>query len=264
MIISNKYNHLNAEEYLLVQRPEQYDEIKNAIARINANDYLKVSCEAKRLGEVLYSQSEINKAVKGLLGPAGWKSKRVDYYVTSDEATTREIVNVADMEEQKRIIEERGFTSYPTFNEVDFQKERVAVEVQFGKYFSVAYDLHVKHTFFYARNDIDVGIEIIPTKAMCEHMDSGVSWFENEVTNVIREGRTNPPVPILVLGIQPDDILSKDPASYSDAELITALHNSDIRKFREQVAKKRKNNKIRTEEQARVDRIEHCLKTMGA
>ena len=31
---------------------------------------------------------------------------------------------------------------------------------------------------------------------MMRRMDSGVSWFENEITNVIREGRNNPSVPI--------------------------------------------------------------------
>ena len=93
-----------------------------------------------------------------------------------------------------------------TNNQVDFVKDRVAVEVQFGKYFSVAYDLHVKHTFFYLRDDIDVGIEILPTQKMCRKMDSGVPWFENEVANVIREGRNNPSVPIYMIGIEPEEI----------------------------------------------------------
>ena len=82
----------------------------------------------------------------------------------------------------------------------------MAVEVQFEKHFSVAYDLHVKHTFLFLRNDIDVGIEIVPTKAMCLKMDTGVAWFENEVANVIREGRSNPTVPIVMLGIEPEEI----------------------------------------------------------
>ena len=105
-----------------------------------------------------------------------------------------------------QFVESKGFEAYSTYNQVDFVKERVAVEVQFGKYFSVAYDLHVKHTFFYLRNDIDVGIEVIPTKKMCLKMDSGVAWFENEVANVIREGRSNPTVPLVILGVEPEEI----------------------------------------------------------
>ena len=148
-------------------------------------------------------------------------------------------MNILDKDVQKSIIENRGFTCYPTNNQVDFQKDRIAVEVQFGKYFSVAYDLHVKHTFFYCRNDIDVGIEIIPTKAMEEHMDTGVAWFENEVTNVIREGRTKPPVPIIILGIEPDTVSSKDPMDYSDIDLIEILKHSSVEKFKTQVRSQR-------------------------
>ena len=110
------------------------------------------------------------------------------------------------MKEQKRIIESKGHLALSTYNQVDFVKDRIAIEVQFGKYFSVAYDLHVKHTFFFLRDDIDVGIEIIPTKNWSKYMDSGVPWFENEVANVIREGRSNPSVPIVMIGIEPENI----------------------------------------------------------
>lgn len=64
--------------------------------------------------------------------------------------------------------------------------------------------MHVKHTFFFLRNDIDVGIEIIPTRKMMLKMDTGVAWFENEVANVIREGRSNPTVPVVIIGIEQD------------------------------------------------------------
>lgn len=127
----------------------------------------------------------------------------------------------------------------------------------------MAYDLHVKHTFFFSRNDIDVGVEIIPTKAMEEHMDTGVPWFENEVTNVIREGRTNPPVPILVLGIEPNEILSTDPTTYSDDDMIRILNNSDIEKFRTKVAEKRASGRIAPDVDRRIIRIENCLTHMG-
>lgn len=36
-------------------------------------------------------------------------------------------------------------------------------------------------------------------------MSSGVSWYENELTNIVREGRSNPSVPIVLIGIEPDE-----------------------------------------------------------
>jgi hypothetical protein len=50
-------------------------------------------------------------------------------------------------------------------------KNQVAVEVQFGKYAFVAFALFVKHLLL------------------------------GEVYNVMRHGRNNPPVPLLILGV---------------------------------------------------------------
>jgi hypothetical protein len=79
----------------------------------------------------------------------------------------------------------------------------VAVEVQFGKYSFVAYDLFVKHMAFYIGNAIDVGIEILPMKELQEEMSSGVAYYEGELYNLIREGRGVPAVPLVLVGIAP-------------------------------------------------------------
>lgn len=206
MKIANMYNHLNGYEYMLVHRKQLWKEIENAIHSINANDFVKYSKDKAKLGKPLYDQKAINKQFENILFPLKWNSVKTPYYVTGDIETAKTIASIRDKEEQKQIIEDNGFEAYSTNNQVDFVKDRIAVEVQFGKYFSVAYDLHVKHTFFFLRDDIDVGIEIIPTRAMMLKMDTGVAWFENEVANVIREGRSNPTVPIVIIGIEPDEI----------------------------------------------------------
>lgn len=207
MKIAYEYSHLNGLEYLLVHKKGLLEEIKNAIAAINANDYTKLSKDKVKTGKTLYSQKDINKAFEDILFPLGWKSVTIPYYVADDIDTIRNTIAIRDSDEQKRAIENLNHTPMRTNNQVDFVKDRVAVEVQFGKYFSVAYDLHVKHTFFYLRDDIDVGIEILPTQKMRLKMDTGVAWFENEVANVIREGRNNPSVPIYMIGIEPEEIL---------------------------------------------------------
>jgi hypothetical protein len=88
-------------------------------------------------------------------------------------------------------------------------KERVAVEVQFGKYAFVAFDLFVKHLLFYSGDVINVGVEILPMKAMASDpsggrmLSTGVAYYEGEVYNILRHGRSSPPVPLLVVGIVP-------------------------------------------------------------
>lgn len=206
MKIAYQYSHLNGLEYLLIHRKKLLNEIIDAIHCIDANNYLKVSKEKTKQGRTLYDQKAINKAFESILFPLGWKSVVTQYFVADDIDTIRSTISIRDSLEQKKAIEALRHTPLRTSNQVDFVKERVAAEIQFGKYFSVAYDLHVKHTFFYLRNDIDVGIEILPTQKMRLRMDTGVAWFENEVANVIREGRSNPTVPIYMIGIEPEHI----------------------------------------------------------
>lgn len=106
--------------------------------------------------------------------------------------------------EQKEFLLKQGEKD-PIFsyNQTDFVKNQIAVEVQFGKYSFVAYDLFVKHMLFYSGGVINLGIEILPTKLMQSQMSSGIAYFEGEVYNVMRQGRNNPPVPLLILGVKP-------------------------------------------------------------
>ena len=207
MKIANQYNHLNGREFLIVNKPKLWQEIKEAIESIDANKFLKKSKEKTKTGKTIYSQKLLNKEFERILHPLGWVSQKTPYYVTSDLSVAREISQMRDKNERSAYIKSKGLEPLSTNNQVDFVKDRVAVEVQFGKYFSVAYDLHVKHTFFFLRDDIDVGIEIIPTREMMRRMDTGVAWFENEVANVIREGRSNPTVPIVIIGIEPEVLI---------------------------------------------------------
>lgn len=203
--IVQKYSHLNGEEFLIVHKPVLWNEIQNVIKNIDAGEaFNKVSREKTKMGQILYSPSKLNNLFKKEFEKYFWSEARTAYFVNEDLQTTRETVDIKNKKIQRQAIIESGFKAYGTYNQIDFVKERVAVEVQFGKYFSVQYDLHVKHTFYYGRGDIDVGIEIIPMHSLMSQMSSGVAWYENELTNIVREGRSNPFVPIVLIGIEPD------------------------------------------------------------
>ncbi len=205
MKIAQTYSHLNGLEFLITHKPELWSEIQSAIKNIDASEaFDKISKEKTMIGKTLYSPSKLNKLFKKEFYKNGWQEKRISYYVSEDLDTTKQIVDITDKNEQKQAIIDNGFVAYNTYNQVDFVKDKVAVEVQLGKYFSVQYDLHVKHTFFYNRGDIDVGIEIIPMHSLMAQMSTGIAWYENELTNIVREGRSNPTVPIILIGIEPD------------------------------------------------------------
>jgi hypothetical protein len=203
MIIAETYSHLNGLEFLLVHKPTIWDEIKEVIAAVDAGACLtKVSREKTMLGKLLYSPIDLNNSFKTRLQEKSWQESRVNYWVTRNEKLIRMTMSMT-AEEQKREIETAGEIPIFSYNQTDFVKDRVAVEVQFGKYAFVAYDLFVKHLAFYVRDQIDVGIEILPMKSLQSNMSSGVAYFEGEFYNVVRQGRGVPAVPLVIVGIEP-------------------------------------------------------------
>jgi len=201
--IVETYSHLNGLEYICYRHPQVWEELVNIIEQVDADACrTKISKEKTKTGKVLYSPIDMNKAFKELLEDKGWQESRTQYYVTADIKLARETLTL-NAAEQKKIIEDAGKTAYFTYNHTDFIKDRIAAEVQFGKYSFVAYDLFVKHMAFYVANQIDLGIEILPMKSLTSEMSSGVAYYEGEVYNVIRQGRNTPAVPLVIIGIVP-------------------------------------------------------------
>ena len=194
---------MNGLEAIMVHKPELWKEIKTVISQVNAAVCkTKVSKEKTMKGELLYSPIEMNKEFNRLLNSKKWHESRVNYWVTKSEKLIRSTLTLSAAE-QKKQIEAAGEEPIFSYNQTDFVKDRLAIEVQFGKYAFVAYDLFVKHMAFYIGNQIDVGIEILPMKALQSQMSSGVPYYEGEFYNLIRQGRGIPAVPLVLIGIQP-------------------------------------------------------------
>jgi len=203
MKIAETYSHLNGLEFLLVHKPTLGQEIQTVIESVDATKCrTKISNEKTMKGKLLYSPVDMNSAFKSLLQEKSWHESRVNYWVTRSEKLIRKTLTLSSTE-QKSEIEAAGETPIFSYNQTDFVKDRVAVEVQFGKYAFVAYDLFVKHLAFYIGDRIDVGLEILPMKSLQTQMSSGVAYYEGEFYNVVRQGRGVPAVPLILLGIEP-------------------------------------------------------------
>jgi len=204
MKIAQKYSHLNGEEYLIVHHKKLYDEIIAIIEGIDANVLMtKESKEKTMKGKMLFSPIALNRVFIERFREQQWYESRYKYYLTTDRKLMQEIVPLPYAEQRKHLIESGVANPLSSFKQTDFVKDGVAIEVQFGKYAFVAFDLFVKHLLFYSGGLINVGIEVLPTKKMQSLMSSGVAYYEGEVYNVLRHGRGNPPVPLLILGIEP-------------------------------------------------------------
>lgn len=203
MRIATQYSHLNGWEYLQVHKPELWTEVCEVIKSIDALEYkTKCSQEKTMRGKMLFAPKELNKAFEREFGSLGWTERRNTFYVTHDEKVLRKIVSM-DAPDQKSEISQSGLEPIQSYNQTDFIKDRVAIEIQMGKYAFVAHDLFVKHLSFFVSDVIDVGIEVLPMKSMEREMSSGVPYYERDLLNVIRQGRGVPAVPLVLIGIEP-------------------------------------------------------------
>ena len=203
MQIKSIYSHLNGEEFLLVHRPHLWEEVRQVIASVDAEACrTKVSRERTMRGRILYSPKDMNDAFKAEFKARDWGERRNSFYAAPDEKLLRGIYDLTD-DEQRNRIEAAGYDPILSYNQTDYLKDRVAIEIQFGKYAFVAHDLFVKHLSFYVAEIIDVGIEILPMKELEREMSSGVPYFERDLMNVVRQGRGVPSVPLVLVGVAP-------------------------------------------------------------
>lgn len=204
MKIAQKYSHLNGEEYLIVHHNNLYKEIKAVIKNIDAEKLrTKISKEKTKIGNSLLSPIDLNKTFNNSFNKLNWQESRYNYYITLDRELMEKSVLMPAKEQKEFLVANGEKQPIFSYNQTDFVKNKIAVEVQFGKYAFVAFDLFVKHMLFYSGGKINLGIEILPTKKMQAQMSSGVAYYEGEVYNVMRQGRNSPPVPLLILGIEP-------------------------------------------------------------
>lgn len=185
MRLVNIYSHLNGYEHILVHKPALWQEIEGTIESIDAETFRrKVSKEKRKRGELLYDPTTLNKAFRDAFNARDWHESRTSYWVTADAQLIRHTINLS-AEAQRQAILDAGHTPIYSYNQTDFVKNRIAIEVQLGKYAFVAYDLFVKHMAFYVGDIIDVGVEILPMKEMQAHMSSGIGNYEGEIYNIL-------------------------------------------------------------------------------
>src|SRR3989344_3648837 len=156
MKIIAKYSFNKGIEFIKKKHKKGFEEVKEVISLVNANDYkTKISKEKTMENRALYSPIEMNKEFKKLFVERSWKSHRIRM-----ETKIPEIGKI-----------------HKGFREMDAVKNKLGVEVQFGKYSFMVYNVSAKMTIFCKQKIIDSGIEIVPMKSLAKHMSTGVSYF---------------------------------------------------------------------------------------
>jgi len=189
MKIVGVYSFNGGEKAVQSQYVKEFNEIRNILAHIDTEKHkTKLSKETTMYGKVLYSPASLNKEISDKFLEFEWKKKRVSCHYPTQYY--KEGYKAPKM-------------SKGAFREMDFIKSKLGVEVQFGKYSFMVYNVCAKMTIFHNMGFIDVGIEIVPVKELARNMSSGVSYFEQFVWDLEQRGVSNIDIPVLILGVTP-------------------------------------------------------------
>ena len=186
MIIAAEYPFNNGQT-IRNTYPDLLQEIEDIIAGVDAALYkTKTSKEITMRGKLLYDPKALNREFSAGFKYRDWQKKRVrceyptQYYRPGYKP--------------KQL-------NSGAFREMDFLKERLGIEVQFGKYAFMVYNVCAKMTIFSNLGHIDAGIEIVPVKSFADEMSSGVSYFEQFVWDLEERGKANIDIPVIIFGI---------------------------------------------------------------
>lgn len=187
MIIAGEFSFNNGRMYIEKKYPRLLKEIQDIVTSVNARVCKQKKSKEKTMpGKMLYSPIMLNKDFRNRFYKLGWKKKKIlcDYptnYYTKDYYARK--------------------LHKGAFREMDYIKEKLGVEVQFGKYAFMVYNVCAKMTIFNKMNYIDAGVEIVPVKQLVEEMSSGVSYFEQFIWDLEKRGIADIDIPVLIYGV---------------------------------------------------------------
>ena len=187
MIIAADYSFNGGKEVIQARWPDLLVEIEGILCAVDAGQQkTKTSQEKTMPGQMLYSPVQLNSAIGIGFMARGWHKQKVScVYPTS--------------------FYRPGYKPKSlragAFREIDFVKNLLGVEVQFGKYAFMVYNVCAKMTIFHKLGYIDCGVEIVPVKSFADEMSTGVSYFEQFVWDLEQRGKSDIDIPVLIYGI---------------------------------------------------------------
>ena len=178
------HSHKNGHDFLKKNHPNEFKEIQKVIKNTKAGKHkTKTSKEKTMKGKKLYAPKKLNIEMKEEFEKLGWKAHKI--------SVTTKVKNPPYKEE------------FVGSREVDYLRNKVAVEVQFGKYAFMAYDMFSKMPIFHKKGLIDCGVEIVPMQTMMQKMSTGVSSYQQILCDFDLRGAADIDIPTVVIGIVP-------------------------------------------------------------
>lgn len=180
MKVVAEYSHNQGKEFIEKNHKTELEEVKEIVSLVDASKCrTKESEEITMPGKLLYSPKDFNREFEKLFRQRGWQKAKV-------RLSTK--------------VPETGRT-HSGYREIDMVKNKLGVELQFGKYAFMIYNVAAKMTIFAKQGVIDSGIEMVPMKSLAKEMSTGVSYLEQMKADLEYRGVSNIDVPVLIIGI---------------------------------------------------------------
>lgn len=181
MRVVETYSHKDGERFLRNRKSRELRDIYAAVAGVNATSCLRKVSREKTKPALLFHPETLNLALNELLCGMGWMERSP----TSPKKFRGRRINFG-----------KG-----GFREMDGIKHKVGLEIQFGKYAFMAYDIFSKMPIFARHGLIECGIEVVAMPEVVRQMSTGVSSFTQIVRDMRERGEADVDIPTLILGI---------------------------------------------------------------
>lgn len=186
MKIAEKYSFNGGLEYIQVNHQPELNQLISVVERIDAE-----ACRLKKPEKEEISRAD-RVGVEKFFSPIHFNAL-FDYF----------LINL-DWELKPRIY--TNDASRAGFREMDFVKNHLGLEIQFGKYSFLTYDIVAKMIIFKNYGVINCGVEICPMSSMLPHMSSGIGAYEQVKWDLESRGFVKDfDIPVLVLGVEDEN-----------------------------------------------------------
>jgi restriction endonuclease BglII len=168
--IVDQYSYKDGQKFAEKHFQPELDDIRLVLAGVTEKGHRSPSGSGRLLPGAL------RKSIKQRFIDHGWDRQRVKV----------EMLNAP-----KRAV----------YREIDFVKNRLGVDVQFGRVAMMTYNIASKMPIFRNEDLIDSGVVIVAMKDLAVEMSSGVAYFEQFVWDLEHRGVADVEIPVLVLGV---------------------------------------------------------------
>ena len=214
MIIAAEYSFNNGHS-IQETYPELLQEVRDVIASVDASRCkTKKSREITMPGKMLYSPKDLNRYFAKGFKSKEWQKKRVN----CEYSPNHYLPGYVPKQERKP----------RPYREMDFLKGGLGIEIQFGKYAFMVYNVCAKMTIFRNLGYINAGVEIVPVKSFADEMSTGVSFFEQFVWDLETRGVADIDIPVMIFGIDIETTNDRDPTSEESDQIRLNLEEYQV------------------------------------